>query len=624
MGNRKIAVLSAVLLIGAMLLNGCSGTENGAEETATPPATSGGEAVALAYVEEFDKNSIMTFAITVDAEAWAALLENANDKEYIAADVTINGTTIENVGIRAKGNSSLSSVARDADSDRYSFKIKFDEYVDGQTWMGLDKMVINGNYADATSMKEYLSYDIMSYIGVDTPLYCYADISVNGESWGFYLAIEDTEDSYLERVYGGEGVLYKPDNDTMGDMANMPDMADMPDFQEGEMPGMENMPDMGNAPDMAEGEPPEGFTPPAGTGDATGDASGGSQGSAPSGGRGNMDGGMGGGMASGGVSLQYTDDELESYSAIFDNNKTKADAEDNARVVTALKNLSEGTELEIYVDVDAVLRYFAAHTVVVNLDSYVSNMAHNYILYENGGQISILPWDYNMAFGGFQSGNASDAVNFPIDTPVSGVSMEDRPLLFKLLEVPEYLAQYHQYLQQIIDGYFLDGQFEATVDALDAMIASYVKADPSAFYTYDEYQAAIVELKEFGALRAESVQGQLDGTIPSTAEGQAADSSNLIDASSVDLALMGSQNGMGGGMGGNRGDMSGMPDGLDADATRQAMAIIQAAGGAGLTDTQKEELYALGLTDEQIEQLLQMGSGGGRPSGEQGLQPPAE
>lgn len=115
----------------------------------------------------------------------------------------------------------------------------------------------------------------------------------------------------------------------------------------------------------------------------------------------------------------------------------------------ALKALSEGQDLEKYFDVDQILRYFAAHTVVVNLDSYSSTMAQNYYIYEKNGKLSILPWDYGLAFGGFQSDDASSVVNFPIDTPVSGVSMEDRPLLNKLLENEEYMAKYHEYLQQL-------------------------------------------------------------------------------------------------------------------------------------------------------------------------------
>ncbi len=53
-------------------------------------------------------------------------------------------------------------------------------------------------------------------------------------------------------------------------------------------------------------------------------------------------------------------------------------------------------------------------------------------------------------------------------------------------------------------------------------------------------------LEDFCLLRAQSVQGQLEGTIPSTDDGQSADSSSLVDASSVDISAMGTMNNGGG------------------------------------------------------------------------------
>jgi hypothetical protein len=76
-------------------------------------------------------------------------------------------------------------------------------------------------------------------------------------------------------------------------------------------------------------------------------------------------GGMGGG------SLVYTDNNISSYSAVLDNAVFNNNSDrDKQRVITALENLNAGTDLEKYIDVDATLRYFAAHTVMVNLDSY--------------------------------------------------------------------------------------------------------------------------------------------------------------------------------------------------------------------------------------------------------------
>ncbi len=585
--HKWTGALAALLMAAAVLMTGFACLNPGALASVTgtaPPS----------YASALDKTGIMDIQIVADPAAWASMLENATAEEYIPATVVIDGLKIENVGLRPKGNSSLSMVARSDTTDRFSFKIEFDHYITGQTWLGLDKIVVNNMQGDASYLKEYISYDIMNFAGVASPLFAFADIAVNGASWGFYLAVEALDDSYAQRVYGNDhGALYKPES--MG----MRGAGRMNDFLEGRQNGLE-----GAAPPV--GQPQQGQQ-----GQAVNEL--------PAGGQRAFGGGMGG-MASGGVSLQYTDDAVSSYAAIFDNAVFDATTRDNTRVIKALEKLSKGEDLADAVDVEAVLRYFAAHTVVVNLDSYVSNMGHNYYLYEDDGQLTVLPWDYNLAFGGFQSGSASDVVNFPIDTPVSGVSLADRPILGKLLEVPAYLAQYHSYLRDIVDGYFNSGLFAQTVDTQNALIASHVAADPTAFYTFDAYQSAVAELKELGLLRAQSIEGQLDGTIPATSEGQAAAPDALIDASAVNLTALGSQGGMGGqpgggdntqgrgGMGGPQGGMGGFGglEGVDRETMQKAMEILRAAGEAALSGDNVAQLEALGLTDEQITQLQSM------------------
>ncbi|MDD2217002.1 MAG: CotH kinase family protein [Eubacteriales bacterium] len=511
--SKGFGVAAVLLMVAAALLVifACVNPSFFSSLTGTP---------APAYAAAMNKEELIDLQIIADEDEWASLLENATSEEYIPATVIINGEKLENVGIRAKGNSSLSTVARDETSDRYSFKIEFDHYISGQTWMGLDKLAVNNIYGDASYLKEYISYDIMDYVGVDAPLYAFTDISVNGETWGLYLAVEAIEDSYAKRVYGSNhGQIYKPESMNM-------DIG-------GQLPRAPN--ETGKSPQATKEneELPQNINP---------DRKGGFS-----------DGGMSG-MTSNAVSLQYTDDDISSYTAIFDNAVFDATDKDANRVIAALKKLSAGEDLAETVDVGAVLKYFAAHTVVVNLDSYVSNMGHNYYLYEKDGQLTILPWDYNLAFGGFQSGNASDVVNFPIDTPVSGVTLADRPLLGKLLEVEAYADLYHTYLQEIVTGYFHSGLFEQTVDAMDTLIAAYVEADATAFYSYDEYQTAVAELKELGLLRAQSIEGQLDGTIPGTTEGQKSALDALVDASGINLNALGGQGGGGGfGQGGGGG-----------------------------------------------------------------------
>lgn len=579
--------------------------------------------LSMAYENTlFDTASVIEVDIDISEDDWSDLLENATAEAYYDCNVTVNGTTYEHVGLRAKGNTSLSMVAS-SDSDRYSFKIKFDEYVDGQSADGLSKLVLNNNYSDATMMKEALCYDMFAFLGADASLYNYAKVSVNGEYWGVYLALEPVEESFAIRNYGADyGQLYKPDSMEMGGPGKMKDVsigqireemgfdADSGSSENPSLPSSNsdqsasdstssNASDsFGTPPSGLPGKPPSGSfdgqgnppsgaphsgtdgntdkntdaqgspdtgNPPSGSqgGQGGGNPPGGGQGgpggsdggNPPGGDKGTPGGGFGGDSA---ASLNYIDDELSSYETIWESSVFKSTDKDHRRVITALKNIcaddADSESLAESMDVDNILRYMAVQTFVVNLDSLSGSMAHNYYLYENDGKLNLIPWDYNLAFGGFQAGSASETINFPIDTPFSsGVDPEDRQFFMALLENETYLAQYHAYLSQLVEAYVNGGGFDSFYDRVTAQIDTLVQDDLTAFYTYDEYTAAAAMLKETVKLRAASVQGQLDGSIPSTRDGQSADSSSLIDASAIDLSVMGIMNGGGqGGPGGSR------------------------------------------------------------------------
>lgn len=591
--KRKISIIMCLALI-LSIATGCTNTENTAESSSVSGngsvisessadnlenigSSTENTETTTEYQEKLFNGNVINIDITCDESDWQEMLSNAQSKPYISVDMNINGETFENVGIKPKGNSSLTQVVS-SDSDRYSFKIKFDKYNKEQTCYGLDKLTLNSNYSDNTLMKEYISYDMMREMGVECPLVSYAKITVNGEYWGLYLALEAYDHSFLERNYGTtDGNLYNVKSVEAGgkDGMNPPDMPEMtdengetvtmpeqPDNNIGGMNPPDNMPEMTdeNGETVTMPEQPNnnmgGMNPPDNMPEMTDengetvtmpDFKGG--------------GGFGGFGNSGGGSLVYTDDDSSSYSSIFENAVFNSTGEeDYQRVITALKNLSEGQNLEEYFDVDEILRYLAVHTAVVNLDSYSSNMQQNYYIYENNGKITILPWDYNLAFGGFQSGSATSAVNFAIDTPVTdGIDLEDRPLISKLLEVDEYKERYHEYLSQVAD--YLNN-IDEKVDGIKSLIDEDAKTDPSSFCTYEEFEKGTETLKEFAKLRAESIEGQLDGTVPSTNEEQEKDSSKLIDASSVNLNDMGVQGGgepgkdfggFGGGFGKDRG-----------------------------------------------------------------------
>lgn len=620
----------------------------------------------------FDQSRVHTIDIVM--QDWDEFIATCTSEEYSACHLVIDGESYKNVAIRAKGNTSLSSVAAYG-NNRYSFKVEFDHYQSGKTYYGLDKLCLNNLIQDNTYMKDYLAYTLMGKMGVASPLCSFVQVNVNGESWGLYLAVEGIEEGFLQRNYGRSyGELYKPDSLSfgggrgngrdfdMGDMAeqfgfstdedgnfDFSSIAEQFGFSFGDgdssAPTVPDTSDMPSAPDDADfssfggssggssaataapsAEPTATPEPTAAASDAA-DSNGASSGDAASSGmpangdftmpdgtapadmptdgtftapegfdpsqmmnssgesaapvadatdapaapeqtdgaksdrrsrktdKGDSDrsggfsfgggGGFGGFGSSSDVKLQYIDDDPDSYPNIFNNAKTDVSAKDKARLIASLKALSEGDAS--VVDQDAVIRYMAVHNFLCNDDSYTGMMVHNYYLYEKDGVLAMIPWDYNLAFGGFSGSNATSTVNTTISRLVSMGSDSDRPMAGWITASEEYTAAYYAVYGEFIAEVFDSGWFAEEIDRVTAMIDPYVKSDPTSFCTYEEFQTAAATLKSFCLKRAESVTRQLNGD------------NTQVDASELTLSVMGSMNGGGGGGGGF--EMPSMPSG---------------------------------------------------------------
>ena len=109
-----------------------------------------------------------------------------------------------------------------------------------------------------------------------------------------------------------------------------------------------------------------------------------------------------------------------------------------------------------------------------------------------------------------------------------------------------YTELYHQLYDRFIADFFDSGACQRLIDTTSALIAPYVERDPTKFCTWEDFEAGVKALGVFCRLRAESVRGQLAGTIPSTSQGQAADSAALVDAEGLVLTDMGSMDAAGG------------------------------------------------------------------------------
>jgi spore coat protein CotH len=159
----------------------------------------------------FDSSVVTNLYVDISDTNWQSILASPLDEEYHETSITLNGITLESVAIRTKGGSSLSSVARST-SDRYSFKVDINEYIDGQKFFGLKKFTLQNSFNDPSYMREVITYDLMAELGVPAPQHAFVNLYVNEELFGLYLMVEAVDGEFTEKHFANSnGDMYKPD-----------------------------------------------------------------------------------------------------------------------------------------------------------------------------------------------------------------------------------------------------------------------------------------------------------------------------------------------------------------------------------------------------------------------------
>ena len=356
------------------------------------------------YDAYFLKDSIQTVEIELDENNLNYLLQNAADKpSVLTQSVTIGGETIYYAGLKTKGNYTLEHAVTDnAGSDRFSFTINFGKYVKKkdygvtQNFYGCSKISFNNFYFDKSMLKEYMALCLMTEMGVPTPQYGLAKLYINGDYYGVYFMVEAYDSSILEQYYG-------VDDDELSSYLTKPE-------------------------------------------DTT---------------------------------FLY-DDLLEDNSALWEfDEEVYADVEDMLPTVMdwaeKLNRLSEGTDFdgnaidvnseeylellgEIY-DIDEVVRYFATHSFLCQMDNMFMTYQNFGLYVDTDGKAILIPWDYDLSFGCYYPSDSETTANYNIDVMFSDANAanlstdsiceyyEDYPL-FHVIYQNEYLrGLYHTYME---------------------------------------------------------------------------------------------------------------------------------------------------------------------------------
>ena len=138
----------------------------------------------------------------------------AEPDEYQPGTFSLHGVGGEfgplDVGIRLKGGVGSFRPL----TEKAAFKVKFDEYVEDQTLLGLKKLTLNNMVQDPSMIHEALAYEAFRAAGVPASRTGYAFVAVNGEDYGLYLNVETLDKVSLPRLFASTKHLYEAEYGT--------------------------------------------------------------------------------------------------------------------------------------------------------------------------------------------------------------------------------------------------------------------------------------------------------------------------------------------------------------------------------------------------------------------------
>ena len=151
----------------------------------------------------FNDTTVHELRLAMHSGDWGQLQAHYLENTFYPVDVTWNGYTVRNAGVRSRGTGSR-------DARKPGLRITFDEYVDDQTFAGLKGLVLDNFRQDAAMMKESLSMALFARMGLAAPRVSHARVYVNGDYLGLFAVIEPIDKRFLRRTLGEDsGYLYE-------------------------------------------------------------------------------------------------------------------------------------------------------------------------------------------------------------------------------------------------------------------------------------------------------------------------------------------------------------------------------------------------------------------------------
>lgn len=198
-GVRRLAPVAVLTLVSA--LGACAAASGGSQAS--------GQAATV-----WDPRTVHEVSVDIDPDDLTQMLttyQETGEKEWLRVDVTIDGETVRDAGIRLKGNSSLRAVSTDSDPADLPWLIDLDQFVDDQRIDEWEAFVIRSNTTQ-TSLNEAVALDLLQSAGLASQEAVAVSFSANDGEESLRLMVQDLDNRWDEAVFDNEGTLYKSES----------------------------------------------------------------------------------------------------------------------------------------------------------------------------------------------------------------------------------------------------------------------------------------------------------------------------------------------------------------------------------------------------------------------------
>lgn len=137
-------------------------------------------------------------------QSFSGCKDRAFEYTFVPATATVDGVTVERVGLRKKGYlGSISQV-------KPSLRLDFAEYDGSKTLHGQKDLTLNNSRSDSSLLHQCLSYRVFAAAGIPAPRCSFARVRANGQELGIYVNVEPIKKPLLRRFYrNDDGNLYE-------------------------------------------------------------------------------------------------------------------------------------------------------------------------------------------------------------------------------------------------------------------------------------------------------------------------------------------------------------------------------------------------------------------------------